>query len=183
MKTRTMIYLEKRELHALREEARSQRISLAELLRRVVKQYLDRGQPPQLPTRPPTSSSLRSARVGRKKSLSATTTTSATRSGVSMLVDTGACYALADTSDRHHEEAKRFYTEQRRHGILRRPFPTRRSVLWTAPRLRSWSGSGSTKRSRLTPTSWSIGLDQGGNEPSAASPAKTPRSPHLSFRP
>lgn len=29
-----------------------------------------------------------------------------------MLVDTGAWYALADTSDRHHEEAKRFYTEQ-----------------------------------------------------------------------
>ncbi len=28
-----------------------------------------------------------------------------------MLVDTGAWYALADTSDRHHEEAKRFYTE------------------------------------------------------------------------
>ncbi len=29
-----------------------------------------------------------------------------------MLVDTGAWYALADTSDRYHEEAKRFYTEQ-----------------------------------------------------------------------
>ena len=49
MKTRTMIYLEKRELHALREEARSQRISLAELLRRVVKQHLDRRQPPPAP--------------------------------------------------------------------------------------------------------------------------------------
>ena len=28
-----------------------------------------------------------------------------------MLVDTGAWYAIADTSDRHHEEASRFYTE------------------------------------------------------------------------
>jgi len=31
---------------------------------------------------------------------------------MSMLVDTGAWYALADTSDRHHEEAKAFYAEQ-----------------------------------------------------------------------
>lgn len=49
MKIRTMIYLEKRELHALREEARSQRISLAELLRRVVRQHLDRRQAPPAP--------------------------------------------------------------------------------------------------------------------------------------
>jgi predicted nucleic acid-binding protein len=28
-----------------------------------------------------------------------------------MLVDTGAWYAVADTSDRHHEEASRFYAE------------------------------------------------------------------------
>ncbi len=28
-----------------------------------------------------------------------------------MLVDTGAWYAIADASDRHHEEARRFYTE------------------------------------------------------------------------
>ena len=49
MKTRTMIYLEKLELHTLREEARSQRISLAELLRRVVKEYLDRRQPAPAP--------------------------------------------------------------------------------------------------------------------------------------
>lgn len=31
------------------------------------------------------------------------------RSGVSTLVDTGAWYALADTADRHHREARRFY--------------------------------------------------------------------------
>ena len=30
---------------------------------------------------------------------------------MSMLVDTGAWYAIADTSDRHHEEASLFYTE------------------------------------------------------------------------
>lgn len=29
-----------------------------------------------------------------------------------MLVDTGAWYAIADASDRYHEEASRFYTEQ-----------------------------------------------------------------------
>jgi predicted nucleic acid-binding protein len=28
-----------------------------------------------------------------------------------MLVDTGAWYAITDTTDRHHEEASRFYTE------------------------------------------------------------------------
>jgi len=31
---------------------------------------------------------------------------------MSMLVDTGAWYALADTSDRYHAEASRFYTER-----------------------------------------------------------------------
>jgi predicted nucleic acid-binding protein len=30
---------------------------------------------------------------------------------VSMLVDTGAWYAIADASDRHHKEARRLYTE------------------------------------------------------------------------
>ncbi len=37
-----------------------------------------------------------------------------------MLVDTGAWYAIADASDRYHEEASRFYTEQ----AGRRPFVT-----------------------------------------------------------
>ena len=32
-------------------------------------------------------------------------------SDVSILVDTGAWYAIADSSDRHHKEARRFYTE------------------------------------------------------------------------
>ncbi len=49
MKARTMIYLEKSELNALREEARTQRISLAELLRRLVRQHLDRHQAPPAP--------------------------------------------------------------------------------------------------------------------------------------
>jgi predicted nucleic acid-binding protein len=31
---------------------------------------------------------------------------------VSILVDTGAWYAIADASDRHHEAARRFYVEQ-----------------------------------------------------------------------
>jgi len=31
---------------------------------------------------------------------------------VSILVDTGAWYAIADSSDRHHKEARRFYTER-----------------------------------------------------------------------
>lgn len=30
---------------------------------------------------------------------------------MSMLVDTGAWYAIADSSDRHHQAARRFYTE------------------------------------------------------------------------
>jgi predicted nucleic acid-binding protein len=35
-----------------------------------------------------------------------------------MLVDTGAWYAVADASDRHHEEARRFYLEQAPLGRL-----------------------------------------------------------------
>lgn len=31
---------------------------------------------------------------------------------MTILVDTGAWYALADTADRHHDEARRFYAEQ-----------------------------------------------------------------------
>lgn len=34
------------------------------------------------------------------------------RSAPTMLVDTGAWYALADASDRHHEESRAFYEEQ-----------------------------------------------------------------------
>jgi predicted nucleic acid-binding protein len=36
---------------------------------------------------------------------------------MSMLVDTGAWYAIADTSDRHHDEASRYYIDQA--GALR----------------------------------------------------------------
>lgn len=35
----------------------------------------------------------------------------ARRFAVSILVDTGAWYAIADASDRHHKDAARFYTE------------------------------------------------------------------------
>ncbi len=41
MKEKTMIYLEAQDLKALREDARARRISLAELLRRLVREYLD----------------------------------------------------------------------------------------------------------------------------------------------
>jgi predicted nucleic acid-binding protein len=33
-----------------------------------------------------------------------------------MLVDTGAWYAMADVSERHHEEARRFYLAQAPEG-------------------------------------------------------------------
>jgi len=48
MKMRTMVYLGHDELQALRTEARSRGISLAELMRRLVKQYLQerQGAPP-----------------------------------------------------------------------------------------------------------------------------------------
>ncbi len=47
MKSRTMVYLEVEQLQSLQKEARSQRISLAELMRRLVKEHLtkDRGVP------------------------------------------------------------------------------------------------------------------------------------------
>ena len=41
MRARTMVYLDAEELRALRREARSRGISLAELLRRLVKQHLE----------------------------------------------------------------------------------------------------------------------------------------------
>jgi len=37
---------------------------------------------------------------------------------VNILVDTGAWYAVADTSDRHHTEASRFYTEALEQHLL-----------------------------------------------------------------
>ena len=40
------------------------------------------------------------------------TLTSARRSCVTTFVDTGAWYAVADASDRHHEEASRYYLDQ-----------------------------------------------------------------------
>ena len=52
MKARTMIYLEREELQALRAEARRARISLAELLRRLVREYLRERSPAP---RPPAS--------------------------------------------------------------------------------------------------------------------------------
>ena len=47
MKSRTMVYLEPEQLQSLQKEARSQRISLAELMRRLVKSHLtkDKGVP------------------------------------------------------------------------------------------------------------------------------------------
>lgn len=47
MKSRTMVYLEPEQLQSLQKEARSQRISLAELMRRLVKNHLtkDKGVP------------------------------------------------------------------------------------------------------------------------------------------
>jgi metal-responsive CopG/Arc/MetJ family transcriptional regulator len=41
MRARTMVYLEPELLEALRERARKERVSLAELVRRLVKAYLD----------------------------------------------------------------------------------------------------------------------------------------------
>ncbi len=46
MRTRTMVYLEREELQALRAEARSLGISLAELMRRLVKRHLEEGPVP-----------------------------------------------------------------------------------------------------------------------------------------
>ena len=47
MKSRTMVYLEPEQLQSLQLEARNQRISLAELMRRLVKNHLtkDEGVP------------------------------------------------------------------------------------------------------------------------------------------
>lgn len=45
MKSKTMIYLEPEQLQSLRSEARSRRISLAELMRRLVQDHLGRERP------------------------------------------------------------------------------------------------------------------------------------------
>jgi hypothetical protein len=44
MKTRTMVYLDSEELQALRMEAAKSGISLAELMRRLVGSYLEKGR-------------------------------------------------------------------------------------------------------------------------------------------
>lgn len=44
MKSRTMVYLEEEQLLSLRKEARSRRISLAELMRRLVKEHITKDQ-------------------------------------------------------------------------------------------------------------------------------------------
>jgi hypothetical protein len=46
MKARTMVYLDAQELEQLRAEARKQKISLAEIMRRLVKQHLAEGAAP-----------------------------------------------------------------------------------------------------------------------------------------
>lgn len=51
MKARTMVYLDPEQLEALRAEARALRISLAELMRRLVQEHLAKGQ--GLPPVPP----------------------------------------------------------------------------------------------------------------------------------
>ncbi len=51
MKARTMVYLDPEHLQALRAEAKAQGISLAELIRRLVKQHLEERQgPPPAPS-------------------------------------------------------------------------------------------------------------------------------------
>lgn len=51
MKTRTMVYLESEEIKALRMEAAKKGISLAELMRRLVRLHLEKGKP-QSPAAP-----------------------------------------------------------------------------------------------------------------------------------
>lgn len=52
MKARTMVYLEPEQLQALKARARAQRISLAELMRRLVRDHLkSRPEPPPLPAK------------------------------------------------------------------------------------------------------------------------------------
>jgi len=41
MASRTMVYLEGEQLEALKQRARAERVSVAELMRRLVRQYLD----------------------------------------------------------------------------------------------------------------------------------------------
>ena len=61
MKEKTMIYLDPEQLQALREHARAGRISLAELLRRLVRQYLETRQETAAP---PTEAYLKIVALG-----------------------------------------------------------------------------------------------------------------------
>ena len=112
MKSRTMVYLEPEQLQSLRLEARNQRISLAELMRRLVRNHLtkDKGV-----SAAPKEAYLKIVGLGSsgKKTFPKNTTTIWERpSVVSLLVDTGAWYAVTDTADRHHKEASRFFLDQ-----------------------------------------------------------------------
>jgi len=49
MKARTMVYLESEELHALRVEAAKEGISLAELMRRLVRHHIENRHPKSAP--------------------------------------------------------------------------------------------------------------------------------------
>ncbi len=46
MTSRTMIYLETGQLEALQKRAREERVSMTELIRRIVREYLSEGHPP-----------------------------------------------------------------------------------------------------------------------------------------
>ncbi len=46
MKARTMVYLDPEQLEAVRAEAKSRRISIAELIRRLVQEHLERRRMP-----------------------------------------------------------------------------------------------------------------------------------------
>src|SRR5574342_149661 len=63
----------------------------------------------------PSGESWAWARVDTRTPPSVTTPIWPRPFGVSMLVDTGAWCAITDSSDRHHKEASRYYTEHAGH--------------------------------------------------------------------